>query len=504
MNTYQTDTKKSSILIVDDARTNLHFLGKILLDKYHVFSTRTGSRAIEIAQNNPPDIILLDVVMPEMDGYEVCTKLKTDERTKNIPVIFISSLTEITDKVTAFSVGGVDYILKPFQSEEILARVNTHLTLRRLQKQLESQNEQLQEMNDFLKEQGLYERQQAESELRSRKRKYRILFENSHDAIIMMETDGKIIDINPAGLNMLEYTKQEIQKVQSPDLFSVSNDWFDLTHAIEQEHGVKNFDVKLCKKDGTILDCLITASLWQDENKKNLGYQGIIRDITERREAEKILTAYNKTLEEDVRKRTAELRLKNELLEKESHMRNEISKALEEANIKLKYQANLDGLTRIANRRRFDEYIDQEWQRAIRDQIPISLILCDIDHFKNYNDFYGHQTGDDCLKQVAQGIKRAAKRITDLVARYGGEEFAVVLPNTTVDGGIKVAESIRQEIQKLEILHELSDANDYLTVSIGISNIIPQLGFTHVAFIKAVDEALYEAKAQGRNCIVFR
>ena len=139
--------QQDSILIVDDTPANLRLLAKILVDaNYLVRPARDGKSALASAQASPPDLILLDVMMPEMDGYEVCQKLKTDERTANIPVIFISALDDVQDKVRAFSVGGVDYIPKPFHAEEVLARVHTHLTIRKLQQNL---NEQIAELDAF-------------------------------------------------------------------------------------------------------------------------------------------------------------------------------------------------------------------------------------------------------------------------------------------------------------------------------------------------------------------
>jgi diguanylate cyclase (GGDEF)-like protein len=163
---------------------------------------------------------------------------------------------------------------------------------------------------------------------------------------------------------------------------------------------------------------------------------------------------------------------------------------LEQANLELKRLATSDGLTHVANRRHFDEHLQQEWQRMMREQLPMSLILCDIDFFKAYNDTYGHQVGDDCLRKVATVIQKAAKRSVDLAARYGGEEFAVILPNTDLEGAEQVATSIRDSIQNLGVAHD---------VSIGVSCTIPNQIVAPEMLIAAADRALYQAKAEGRD-----
>ncbi|CAN1212178.1 Serine/threonine protein kinase [Tumidithrix helvetica PCC 7403] len=173
--------------------------------------------------------------------------------------------------------------------------------------------------------------------------------------------------------------------------------------------------------------------------------------------------------------------------------------ALQRANQELSRLANLDGLTQIANRRRFDEYLAIEWQRHLREQQPLALILIDIDYFKRYNDCYGHQGGDDCLIRVAQAMSKAIHRSTDLIARYGGEEFAVILPNTNTENSLLVAESLRRAIAALAIPHQNSDVSDYVTLSLGIASCIPTLDKSPESLIAKADEALYAAKHEGRD-----
>jgi diguanylate cyclase (GGDEF)-like protein len=289
-----------------------------------------------------------------MDGFDVCRKLKAHEKLQHIPVIFMRTLADMTHAVKGFDIGGVDYLTKPFQYQEVLARVKAYLTIR-------WQHQQIQHQHAALEAQSL-----ASMEL------------NAH------------------------------------------------------------------------------------------------------------LQELNARLEQEIREH------------------KQVREELAEAKQELQRLAALDGLTQVANRRLFDEYLSREWQRMAREQMALSLILCDIDHFQRYSDTYGHSAGNECLKQVAQGLQCAVRRPADLVARYDGEEFAMVLPNTNQEGALHVARSIQTEIQHINIPHTCSDADSFVTLSIGLATMIPQYGHSIQLLLKIADDALDEAKQQGRNRIVTR
>jgi diguanylate cyclase (GGDEF)-like protein len=175
---------------------------------------------------------------------------------------------------------------------------------------------------------------------------------------------------------------------------------------------------------------------------------------------------------------------------------------LEKINQELRNLVNLDGLTQLANRRRFDEYLSQEWYSKARDQQTLSLILCDIDAFKQYNDTYGHLPGDDCLVTIARAIQNTIKRPNDLAARFGGEEFAVILPNTPLEGAKIVANFIQKAIESLVLPHTASPVSSQVTVSMGVACMIPVHTLSPLALINAADKALYQAKTRGRNRII--
>ncbi|MEZ5347534.1 MAG: diguanylate cyclase [Pyrinomonadaceae bacterium] len=181
---------------------------------------------------------------------------------------------------------------------------------------------------------------------------------------------------------------------------------------------------------------------------------------------------------------------------------DEKTRELEKANEVLQDLANSDGLTSIGNRRRFEEFLTGEWHRAIRYKTKISLVLLDIDHFKQYNDTYGHTKGDECLKQVAEALRQTIHRPTDCVARFGGEEFAIVLGGTDAEGAMKIASEAIYNIKRLDITHETSETSSYLTVSVGIATAYAKLGVDEDELVRSADEALYDAKEKGRNQIV--
>ncbi|MGB3513234.1 MAG: diguanylate cyclase [Microcoleaceae cyanobacterium] len=186
---------------------------------------------------------------------------------------------------------------------------------------------------------------------------------------------------------------------------------------------------------------------------------------------------------------------------------HEVCQKMEISNQELERQASLDGLTQVANRRRFDEYLAQQWFQMAQHQHPLSLIIADIDCFKGYNDTYGHQAGDKCIKLVALAMKQAVNLVTgtnceNLVARYGGEEFAVILPGINATDTVFIAEKIRSQVKALNIIHIASQVDNYLTLSLGVATIIPQIDFSLELLIAEADRALYEAKGKGRDRVI--
>ncbi|WP_427158238.1 diguanylate cyclase domain-containing protein [Aliinostoc sp. HNIBRCY26] len=441
---------KGNILLVDDIPENLQLLSDSLINiGYTVRSVTTGRMALKTVKVKRPDIILLDIKMPEMDGYQVCKILKADELLRSIPIIFISALDDVFDKVTAFQLGGIDYITKPFQMEEVVARIENQLTIQRQQRLLEQENIKRRETEEIL--------YQSRAILAS-------ILNSSLDGIAAMQavrnpTTGEIEDfrclvVNPVIARAFNSRYEDMigKSLLKEFLSSRDPELFDEFVKIVETG-------KPLKRD---FYYQFGDSLWHHFVAVKLGdgFAITIRDITGRKKVEL---------------------------------------ALQDANQKLEQLANLDGLTQVANRRCFDKRLQEAWQFLTPEQKPLSLILFDVDKFKSYNDYYGHLAGDDCLIKIAQTTQQIVDHSIGLVARYGGEEFAVLLPETDLDQAIKVAQNIQQAIYSQAIPHAQSDIQDIVTLSLGVTCVIPCREMKPDTLIALADKALYNAKKQGRD-----
>ena len=197
----------------------------------------------------------------------------------------------------------------------------------------------------------------------------------------------------------------------------------------------------------------------------------------------------------------AAIRLKSEIDQRKQHEQEleKIAEQLRDANSKLEKLSAMDGLTGLYNRRHFDVTLEKEFQSAMRSETSLSLLMMDVDRFKDYNDIYGHPAGDKCLKRIAETFETVISRTNDVVARYGGEEFAVILPQTSKIAAFTLAENLRKQIMKLNIAHTAAIGSNIVTISVGVASMVPNLGSTSVELISQADQALYESKGQGRN-----
>ncbi|MBI9089317.1 MAG: diguanylate cyclase [Desulfobacterium sp.] len=282
--------------------------------------------------------------------------------------------------------------------------------------------------------------------------------------IYHVNLDGEITSANPEFAWMMGYETADAVTEQITDFATQA--FYDVEKAEEFMFGVyeaeevTRFRCRLKRKDNSFVWTLCYAKITWNASGRINGFNGFSIDISETVRAEE---------------------------------------GLKNANKRLQMLSVVDGLTQVPNRRKFDEYLASEWKRHYRNQHPMSLIMCDIDFFKLYNDNYGHQAGDDCLKKVAMAVKNCVHRSTDLVARYGGEEFAVVLPNTDAKGAMIVCEKVRTVVENLHLEHKKSTVCDYVTLSLGVATMLPDDNNSADGLVGLADEGLYEAKENGRN-----
>ncbi|HEY0064198.1 MAG TPA: diguanylate cyclase [Telluria sp.] len=422
----------AAILIVDDMPAHLDVLRNTMAQQgYQTFVATSGARALHLAQRLHPDLILLDVMMPGMDGLETCRQLKRHPGTEHIPVIFMSARNEADDVVAGFEQGAVDYLGKPLRMGEVCARVRAHL---QRHSQSETQIEQV--------------------------RHLRTIVDSMGEGLMLVEASGAIQYANPACERYLGYDAGELAGRAIGTLLpaDVANAWLDYfacwTSAPEQARGQGTQAVALRLRDGLVREMDLTLTSMQVAGAPL--FIGLLHDIS-----------HHKQLE-----------------------------------VSLERAALADPLTRIANRRHFDSFLELEWQRALRSAQPLSLIVLDVDHFKLYNDELGHAAGDAALREVAAVLAAHAPRATDLAARYGGEEFVLLFGETDATPARAMAESIRSAIEALQLPHPMSPCGQWLTASVGVVTIAPGKLDLLSDFFEAADRAMYAAKDAGRNRIV--
>jgi diguanylate cyclase (GGDEF)-like protein/PAS domain S-box-containing protein len=290
------------------------------------------------------------------------------------------------------------------------------------------------------------------------------IFNASHDAIWVLDRDFKIVRINRKLAKLIGQERQELIGRRCHDVLACPlHGTADC--ALSRLLGRNDpkpivADVGIAFEGGGAMSCILSASISYDPCGEVLGIVEGFTDITDRKQAES---------------------------------------ALQRANEELARLSTTDGLTGLANRRRFDEVLQAEWLKLRREKQYLSLVMADVDFFKRYNDTYGHQPGDLCLSGVAQAIRSQIRRPADVAARYGGEEFAAILPNTDPEGARHVAELIRGAVERLNLPHAASSAADHVTISVGVASVVPRDGMLPDELIRHADEALYRAKKEGRN-----
>jgi diguanylate cyclase (GGDEF)-like protein/PAS domain S-box-containing protein len=312
----------------------------------------------------------------------------------------------------------------------------------------------------------LNERRLLEQAARKSEQLYRLLAENSRDIIVLTDLHHHREYISPAVQWMMGWDPKELLGTTYRDGIVHPDDIPAMTatlEALKSGEPAKSLTYRCRKKDGTYLWMEANISLYCDRTTgEPIGYVNVVRNIAERKAAEE---------------------------------------RLQDAYLALEALASVDPLTGAANRRQLDEALDHEWRRACRTASHVSLLLLDVDHFKLYNDMYGHLRGDNCLRQIADAARRVFRRSGDTVARFGGEEFAIVLPDTDRQAAFELAQRLRQAVEDLGVEHAGSQHN-IVTISIGCATLIPDLGSDANILLESADRALYEAKRAGRNRVI--
>ncbi len=490
----------ASILIVDDNPNNLRVLGGMLQQSgYKVRPALSGALALRSMQSSLPDLVLLDIRMPEMDGYEVCRRLKLDPVTRKIPVIFISALQEAGDKVDAFSAGGVDYIVKPFQIEEVLARVQTHTELsstRRqleaskdlLEQQVEARTHELRESRDQLQQDMRYEQLLTEllnvslrpapmddyldKCLRVLGGSLNLQSQASRSAIMLWDDEGACLRLNKSLAMSNEQCESCARVLPGQCGCGQAIQCLDLVHC-----NAKNPCIEVrfggTEDAGRCSVPLIYAG-------KPLG----------------VLVYYHPYEQElDEQQRSFLLRAADVL---------SMGISRRQADERIEYLAYHDELTSLPNRRVFEDRLSQELRRAGRRREIGAVLFLDLDRFKNINDVLGHSVGDKFLVRISErlcGLLRAE----DSLCRWGGDEFLILLPVLAQDmqTGVSRANMVGEKIIQAVSEPVQVGGNDLqLTASIGIA-MFPEHTPDCENLIKYADTAMYQAKNEGRNRISF-
>jgi two-component system, cell cycle response regulator len=449
------------ILVVDDILPNIKLLeAKLTSEYYDVISAENGPAALELARNESPDLILLDVMMPGMDGFKVCQKLKEDPATAHIPVIMVTALSDTADRVRGLQAGADDFLSKPVRDVPLFARVRSLVRLKNLMDAWRVREETSSRL-------GLA----APAPVMSQE----------------VATEGRILVVEESAIdaenivNILKSDKHSMSCIHSAEaaIAAVNSDLFDM--AIVSLTLMEGDALRLCSQIRShvnesvrSLPILLLAEDEEDISRiakaLDLGVNDYVMRPIERQE----LQARVRT---QIRRRRYQTRLRTNF----------------EESIAL---ASTDALTGVYNRRYLDVHLDQMVRNASEARKPLSLAFCDIDHFKRLNDTYGHAAGDEVLIEFANRMRRSLRHF-DMIARIGGEEFVVVMPDTSIDVALRVSERLRTRMQDnpftVAAAGELS-----VTISIGIS--VSDFGETSGSdLLRRADEAMYRAKQAGRN-----
>ncbi|MBL4871391.1 MAG: PleD family two-component system response regulator [Robiginitomaculum sp.] len=438
------------ILIVDDLAPNLHLLEvKLAAQYYDVVTAMSGTKALELAQSEKPDLILLDAMMPGLNGFDTCKRLKSDPNTWHIPVIMVTALEETKDRIRGLNAGADDFITKPIDDFNLMARVKSLLRLKMVTDQLLSHTghsiETSRPILDMLD-----------------KRRGRVL----------------IVDDHIRSMEIMSAPLQELHEIQ-----------YETDPKMALEKAMQRIDLVIVNLTSEKFDGLrLCARLRSNATTRDIP----ILAIGNPEEQAKLVRAYdigiNDTLMRPVERQELLARANTQLKRKfyTDSLKDDFNQSLE--------MVVTDPLTGLGNRRYFDNAIPSLFDELSESNTPFSIVVFDVDHFKRVNDILGHDTGDTILKEIAARLATNMRSI-DILSRYGGEEFVVAMPDADQDAALRAADRIRSLIGGTAF--SIDGQALHISVSAGVAEVFQGDKFRDV--FKRADDALYRAKQFGRN-----
>jgi diguanylate cyclase (GGDEF)-like protein/PAS domain S-box-containing protein len=457
---------QSVILIIDDMPTNLAvMLDALETEGYRALVARNGAEGLRLAESEQPDLILLDVMMPGESGFAVCRSFRAGSATRHIPVIFMTSLDDLQDKLEGFAAGGVDYVTKPLQIAEVVTRVRTHLELSALRQQLAAQNHELRVARDDLEQRvqlrtaalraEIEEHRRAELELQKSSEQIHDLYNQAPCGYHSLDTDGICVRVNDTQVNWLGYSRGELLGRRLTDFLTPKSALlFEKAFPLIAQRGwVRDIELELVRRDGSCLPVLLSATAVRDSEGRFVMTRSTVYDLSERKQTEELIW----------------------------HM------------------AHHDPLTGLSNRTLFQQRLGQLIAHARRCHESVATMFLDLDQFNHINDSFGHAVGDMVLREIAKRLSRCLRE-TDALARWGGDEFVVALATPDVEQiSRQVAEAMLKELCEPVFAeeHEL-----HLSGSVGIS-LYPADGQDVQTLLRAADTAMYQAKKKGSGTLEF-
>ncbi len=447
------------ILVVDDIPANVKLLeARLMAEYFQVLTATNGRDALQICDNGQVDLVLLDVMMPEMDGFEVCARLKSNPKTAHLPIVMVTALDQPQDRVRGLEAGADDFLTKPVSDLALITRVKSLVRLKML-------TDELRLRANTGRDLGLEPMLDLKDDTGGRKAK--IL----------------VVDDRPSSYErIVKYLATEHTVAVIPDpqeaLFRAADEEFD---AAVISMSLTNFDaLRLCSQLRSLERTRVLPLLVIAENDQEAG----------------VIRALDLGVNDYIRRPID----RNEML---ARVRTQVKRKRYNEKLRDSVQATIemavtDGLTGLNNRRYFDTHLQGMFEKAIGRKKPISIIMCDIDHFKAVNDAHGHDVGDEVIREFARRIRKNVRNM-DLACRYGGEEFVVVMPDTDVALARIVAERIRSEVAAHPFIIS-GKATLPVTVSLGVSCIDSEHDSPE-KLLKRADVALYQAKRSGRNMV---